>query len=67
MAAGVLSERRSFLLAFLAAGLTTPLGTLVSYPFVSQIGTPLLALLLALSAGALIYVGARTGTRSMPR
>jgi zinc transporter ZupT len=58
------SERRSFLLAFLAAGLTTPLGTLVSYPFVSQIGPPLLGLLLALSAGALIYVGA---THLLPR
>jgi zinc transporter ZupT len=58
------SERRSFLLAFLAAGLTTPLGTLASYPFVSRIGPPLLGLLLALSAGALIYVGA---THLLPR
>jgi zinc and cadmium transporter len=30
----------------------------VSYPFVSRIDSPLLGLLLALSAGALIYVGA---------
>lgn len=52
------SERKSFLLAFLAAGLTTPLGTLVSIPFVSRIEASLLGLLLALSAGALIYVGA---------
>lgn len=51
-------ERRSFLLAFLAAAVTTPLGTLVSYPFVSRIDPSLLGLLLALSAGALIYVGA---------
>ncbi len=51
-------ERRSFLLAFLAAALTTPLGTLVSYPFVSRIDPSVLGLLLALSAGALIYVGA---------
>jgi len=55
---GGFSQRSSFLLAFLAAGLTTPLGTLVSYPFVSRIDPPLLGLLLALSAGALIYVGA---------
>jgi zinc transporter ZupT len=55
---GGFSERRSFALAFLAAALTTPLGTFVSYPFVSRIGPPLLGLLLALSAGALIYVGA---------
>ena len=58
------SDRRSFLLAFLAAGLTTPLGTLVSYPFISRIDPPLLGLLLALSAGALIYVGA---THLLPR
>jgi zinc transporter ZupT len=58
------SQRRSFLLAFLAAGLTTPLGTLASYSFVSQIDPPLLGLLLAFSAGALIYVGA---THLLPR
>lgn len=52
------TERRSFLLAFFAAAVTTPLGTAVSFPFVSTIDPPLLGLLLALSAGALIYVGA---------
>jgi zinc and cadmium transporter len=55
---GGFSERRSFLLAFLAAAITTPLGTLVSYPFVSRIDRSALGLLLAVSAGALIYVGA---------
>jgi len=55
---GGFSERRSFLLAFLAAALTTPAGTLVSYPFVSRIGPSSLGVLLALSAGALVYVGA---------
>jgi zinc transporter ZupT len=55
---GGFSGRRSFALAFLAAALTTPLGTVVSFPFVSRIDPPLLGLLLALSAGALIYVGA---------
>jgi zinc and cadmium transporter len=58
------SARQSFLFAFLAAALTTPLGTLTSFPFVSQISPPLLALLLAFSAGALIYVGA---THLLPR
>lgn len=58
------SEPRSFLLAFLAAAVTTPAGTLVSYPFISQIGPQLLGSLLALSAGALIYVGA---THLLPR
>jgi zinc and cadmium transporter len=58
------TKRRSFLLAFLAAAVTTPIGTLVSYPFISQIDQPLLGALLALSAGALIYVGA---THLLPR
>jgi zinc transporter ZupT len=58
------SGRRSFMLAFLAAALTTPIGTLISYPFISQIDPRLLGLLLALSAGALIYVGA---THLLPR
>lgn len=58
------TERRSFLLAFLAAAVTTPLGTLISYPFVSHIDQPLLGSLLALAAGALIYVGA---THLLPR
>jgi len=61
---GGFSERRSFSLAFFAAALTTPAGTLVSYPFIARIGGPLLGALLALSAGALIYVGA---THLLPR
>jgi zinc and cadmium transporter len=58
------TKRRSFLLAFFAAAVTTPIGTLVSYPFISRIDQPLLGALLALSAGALIYVGA---THLLPR
>jgi zinc transporter ZupT len=52
------AERRAFLLAFLAAAATTPMGMLLSYPFISRIDAPLLGSMLALSAGALIYVGA---------
>ena len=55
---GGIKERSAFWLAFLAAALTTPLGTLVSYPFISVIEQPFLGALLGLSAGALIYVGA---------
>jgi zinc and cadmium transporter len=44
--------------AVVAAALTTPLGMIVSFPIVSRIDQPVLAALLALSAGALIYVGA---------
>ena len=58
------TTRRSFQLAFLAAALTTPIGTLVSYPFISRIDSTLLGALLALSAGALIYIGA---THLLPR
>lgn len=58
------TQRRSFVLAFLAAAVTTPLGALISYPFISRIDQPLLGALLALSAGALIYVGA---THLLPR
>jgi zinc and cadmium transporter len=52
------SHRNALLLAFLAAGLSTPLGMLVSYPFIAHISPPLLGALLSFSAGALVYVGA---------
>ncbi len=55
---GGFSEKMSFLLAFMAAALTTPLGMLVSYPYIRKIDEPLLGALLAFSAGALVYVGA---------
>ena len=46
------------MLAWSAAAITTPLGTLLSYPLVDGINPPTLGILLALSAGALLYVGA---------
>jgi zinc and cadmium transporter len=52
------SPRKSALYAFLAAAVSTPLGTLVSFPFITQIDRPTLGALLAISAGALVYVGA---------
>lgn len=55
---GGFSERRSFVMAFVAAALSTPVGTLVSFPWISRIDRPTLGLLLAVSAGALLYVGA---------
>ena len=42
----------------MAAAVTTPLGMLVSYLYVSKIDESLLGALLAFSAAALIYVGA---------
>lgn len=55
---GGLRERAALWAAVFAAALTTPLGTAVSFPIISRIDQPVLAALLALSAGALIYVGA---------
>lgn len=57
-------ERRASSLAFMAAAASTPLGMLVSWPMVSAISQPTLGLLLSMSAGALIYVGA---THLLPR
>jgi zinc transporter ZupT len=51
-------ERKSFALAFFAAALTTPGGMLLSFPFISHLDEPVLGALLALSSGALLYVGA---------
>ncbi len=48
----------------MAASATTPLGMLVSWPMVSVIDEPTLGLLLSVSAGALVYVGA---THLLPR
>jgi zinc transporter ZupT len=50
--------KKAFVYAFLTAGATTPLGTLASYPFIADIGPALLGALLAVAAGALLYVGA---------
>lgn len=58
------TERRSSWLAFVAAAASTPLGMLVSWPMVSSISQPSLGLLLSLSAGVLVYVGA---THLLPR
>jgi len=52
------SPKQSLVLAFLAAAVSTPLGTLLSYPMISRIEPSLLGALLSISAGALIYVGA---------
>ncbi len=61
---GGFEPRRAVWLAFAAAAATTPLGMLVSWPMVSAIDEAMLGLLLAVSAGALVYVGA---THLLPR
>lgn len=55
---GGFSDRSALLLAVMAASLSTPLGMLVSWPFISRIDQALLGIMLSLSAGALVYVGA---------
>ena len=55
---GGFSRRKSAIYAFLAAAISTPLGTLVSYPFINSVKQSTLGILLAISAGALVYVGA---------
>ena len=55
---GGFSARKSALYAFAAAAVSTPLGAAISYPFVHRIGDEALGGLLAVAAGALIYVGA---------
>ncbi|MFP3852939.1 MAG: ZIP family metal transporter [Anaerolineales bacterium] len=52
------SKRRASLFAFLAAALSTPIGTLISFPLIRTIDPSALGALLAASAGALVYVGA---------
>ena len=55
---GGFTTRQATLIAFLAAAATTPLGMLFSFPLIERIGGGTLGALLALSAGALVYVGA---------
>jgi zinc transporter ZupT len=52
------SHKKAALYAFLTAAISTPFGTLVSFPFISKIDNATLGILLAISAGALVYVGA---------
>ena len=53
-----MNPRKSARLAFLATALTTPLGTVISYPLINTIDRRILGKLLAIAGGALLYVGA---------
>lgn len=50
------SNKRAFLYAFLAAAATTPLGVIVSAPFMYGLGPDVIGALFAMSAGLLLYV-----------
>ncbi len=53
-----INSKKAMLYAFLVAGLTTPIGAFVAYPFVSGISEPSLGLALGFVAGVLVYVSA---------
>lgn len=55
---GGMPKRRASAFAFIAAAISTPIGTLLSFPFIQRIEKPTLGALLGLSSGALVYVGA---------
>jgi zinc and cadmium transporter len=55
---GGMSKQKSAWYAFLTAAVSTPLGTLISFPLIEKIERSTLGVLLAFSAGALVYVGA---------
>lgn len=50
------SNRQAFLLAFLAAAATTPIGVIASSPFMFGLGPEMVGNLFAISAGLLLYV-----------
>lgn len=55
---GGFSRKKAVLWSLIAAAFSTPLGTLISFPFINTIDRSILGLMLAFSAGALLYVGA---------
>lgn len=55
---GGVEEKIAILYAFLIAGLTTPLGAFVVFPFIEKVGSSTLGLLLGFTSGVLIYVSA---------
>jgi zinc and cadmium transporter len=61
---GGITEGRAAGLAFITSAASTPAGMVVSWPLVDKISPAMLGELLALSGGALVYVGA---THLLPR
>ena len=55
---GGIDKKKAILYAFLIAGLTTPLGAFVVYPFVSKMGESALGLMLGFVSGVLLYISA---------
>ncbi len=55
---GGVSKKVAVLYAFLIAGLTTPIGAFVVYPFISRVGKSALGLMLGFVSGVLLYLSA---------
>lgn len=55
---GGFPRKRSIWLSFIVAAFSTPLGAVLSFPFIRQLQGAPLGALLAFTAGALVYVGA---------
>ncbi|WP_207740738.1 ZIP family metal transporter [Alkalibacter mobilis] len=55
---GGVKDKRAFVYAFLVAGLTTPIGAFIVYPFVSNFSSRILGLALGFVVGVLIYISA---------
>jgi len=58
MIKGGITERKAVFWAFLVAGLTTPAGAFIAYPFVSRLSDSVMGLALGCVAGVLIYLSA---------
>lgn len=55
---GGFKRKKAVIWSLISAAFSTPLGTIISFPFINTINQSALGLLLAFSAGALLYVGA---------
>lgn len=58
LVSGGVSEKKAIIYAFLVAGLTTPIGAFVAFPFVSGLSSEILGLALGFVVGVLIFISA---------
>ncbi|WP_409229219.1 ZIP family metal transporter [Gudongella sp. SC589] len=58
LVSGGVSEKKALMYAFLVAGLTTPIGAYVAFPFVSRLNSEILGLALGFVVGVLIFISA---------
>ncbi len=58
LVSGGVSEKKALLYAFLVAGLTTPIGAFLAYPFIMDLSSSTLGLALGFVVGVLIYISA---------